>query len=183
MPCSRNWREQVVPVRWPPSSHDYSGFADPRQRPEGLARLRRSRGTVLPLRSTASAGDCTTALRGTRRRSSLLLRWSGIRCLCARRWPRRDAAGAAYWAAKGRWDECVSVGAAAVEPLITALADGRGFVRRGAAKALAALYHGGGLDERARQSILARSAMLSQPHTDSVDDCDNHQDLGIGVAL
>ena len=94
--------------------------------------------------------------------------------------PGRDTAGAAYWAAKGRWDECVSVGAAAVEPLITALARQRGFARRGAAKALAALYHGGGLDERARQAILAQSAILSHPHMDGCV-CNDHHDSWSGA--
>lgn len=35
--------------------------------------------------------------------------------------PSQDENAAWYWIAKGRWDECISVGAAAVKPLITAL--------------------------------------------------------------
>ena len=38
--------------------------------------------------------------------------------------PDSGAAGAAYWAAKSRWDMCVKIGAPAVEALITALETG-----------------------------------------------------------
>ncbi|MFQ5520302.1 MAG: HEAT repeat domain-containing protein, partial [Candidatus Methylomirabilia bacterium] len=50
--------------------------------------------------------------------------------------PDRSEAGARYWMAKGQWDECVAMGAPAVEPLITMLgAEDRG-VRKAAAEVL-----------------------------------------------
>ena len=49
--------------------------------------------------------------------------------------PDRGAAGAAYWAARGNWDRCVSIGVPAVDPLIKALNDG-GAVRAAAAAAI-----------------------------------------------
>jgi HEAT repeat protein len=50
--------------------------------------------------------------------------------------PDRGAVGAAYWIARGMWDECVKIGAPAVEPLITALEKG-GWASMGAIAALA----------------------------------------------
>jgi HEAT repeat protein len=38
--------------------------------------------------------------------------------------PDRKEAGAAYWAARGKWDRCVDIGVPAVEPLVAALRDG-----------------------------------------------------------
>jgi HEAT repeat protein len=38
--------------------------------------------------------------------------------------PDKDEAGASYWIARGKWDECVSIGTPAVEPLIRALKGG-----------------------------------------------------------
>ncbi len=35
--------------------------------------------------------------------------------------PERDEAGAAYWLAKSRWDQCVQVGAPAIKPLVAML--------------------------------------------------------------
>ncbi len=54
--------------------------------------------------------------------------------------PDRGAAGAAYWAAKGNWDRCVSIGVPAVDPLIRALNDG-GAVRAAAAAAIVRNRH------------------------------------------
>ena len=53
--------------------------------------------------------------------------------------PDYDEAGAAYWVAKGEWDECMYIGAPAVPPLIAALKGGDRDVRRHATKALGQL--------------------------------------------
>jgi HEAT repeat protein len=59
--------------------------------------------------------------------------------------PGRDEYGAAYWAAKCRWDQCLAVGLPAVKPLIQAIlgvarpGEQRDEERRAAAMALAAL--------------------------------------------
>ena len=50
--------------------------------------------------------------------------------------PGQDESGPAYWIAKGEWDECIKIGAPAVEPLIAALKDSDSDVRRAAAETL-----------------------------------------------
>jgi HEAT repeat protein len=50
--------------------------------------------------------------------------------------PDKGEAGALYLIARGKWDECVKIGAPAVEPLIAALKDGNSDVRKAAAEAL-----------------------------------------------
>jgi len=50
------------------------------------------------------------------------LRKSAARILERLNWvPDKNANGAAYWIAKGKWDRCIRIGAPAVEPLIEAL--------------------------------------------------------------
>ncbi len=51
--------------------------------------------------------------------------------------PKVDDRWAPYWAVTGRWDECVEIGAAAVEPLVAMLESKFPAVRLGAAQALA----------------------------------------------
>ena len=53
--------------------------------------------------------------------------------------PDRGASGAAYWAAKGKWEECVEIGAPAVRPLTAALKSKDANVRKAAAEALGRL--------------------------------------------
>jgi HEAT repeat protein len=53
--------------------------------------------------------------------------------------PDRGTPGAAYWAAKGQWDECVEIGAPAVRPLTAALKCKDANVREAAAEALGRL--------------------------------------------
>jgi HEAT repeat protein len=50
--------------------------------------------------------------------------------------PDKNEVGAAYWIIKGRWDQCVEIGAPAVEPLMAALQDNWEVVRKAAAEAL-----------------------------------------------
>ena len=50
--------------------------------------------------------------------------------------PDRSQAGAAYWVEMRQWDQCVAIGAPAVEPLITALKDERAGCCQAAAEAL-----------------------------------------------
>ena len=49
--------------------------------------------------------------------------------------PDHGEAGAAYWATKGRWGECVKIGAPAVQPLVASLEDRAKATRLGAANA------------------------------------------------
>ena len=50
--------------------------------------------------------------------------------------PDRSEVGAAYWAAKGEWNDCVKIGALAVKPLVAALKGKDANVRQAAAGAL-----------------------------------------------
>ncbi len=53
--------------------------------------------------------------------------------------PDRNEAWATYWIAEPQWDQCVAIGAPAVEPLIATLKDSDEDVRKNAAKALGRL--------------------------------------------
>jgi HEAT repeat protein len=106
--------------------------------------------------------------------------------------PDRGPAGAAYRLARGSWDECVALGASAVEPLIFALCDEEWEVRRSAAGALLKLYTSGALTAADKQRILAQRSTIATPHADSSQhddsgsssDCHSdethHDDTGIG---
>jgi HEAT repeat protein len=67
--------------------------------------------------------------------------------------PGRTEAGAAYWAARHRWDRCVEIGASAVEPLIRALPSAHTSVRPDIATALGAIG-----DRRAVSALIAAMA-------------------------
>jgi HEAT repeat protein len=64
--------------------------------------------------------------------------------------PEKGEAEALYLIAQGKWDECVKIGAPAVEPLIAALKDGDSGVREAVAKALGAIG-----DARAVEPLIA----------------------------
>ncbi len=64
--------------------------------------------------------------------------------------PDQGQAGAQYWILRQEWDKCAAIGAPAVEPLIAALKDRVGEVRRDAAKALGQLG-----DTRAVEPLVA----------------------------
>ena len=64
--------------------------------------------------------------------------------------PDKGEAGALYLIARGKWDECVKIGAPAVEPLIAALKDGNSDVRKAAAGALGVIG-----DARAVRPLIA----------------------------
>ncbi len=50
--------------------------------------------------------------------------------------PEKSATGAAYWIAKKAWDNCISIGVHAVDPLLATLKDDESDVREAAAKSL-----------------------------------------------
>ena len=93
--------------------------------------------------------------------------------------PGKDEAGAAYWIAKQNREECVRIGAPAIEPLIAALKDEDWDVRWAAAEALVSLYRAGQLDETDKRVILAHRQEIARPHYDSMNDCLGlHTDYG-----
>jgi HEAT repeat protein len=59
--------------------------------------------------------------------------------------PDRGQAGAAYWAAKQQWDECIATGTPAVEPLTVALKDKDADVRWAASEALGKIWDARGV--------------------------------------
>jgi len=112
--------------------------------------------------------------------------------------PGKDETGAAYWIGKRNWEECVRIGAPAVEPLIAALKeegmresaamalgkigdahavepliavlkDNHAVVRRNVAEALVSLYRVGQLDETDKKLILAHRPEIRKPHLDAND--------------
>jgi len=58
--------------------------------------------------------------------------------------PNGDELWVAYWIGRGQWDQCVEIGAPAIEPLIASLSDWDASIRRSAATALGQI--GSGLD-------------------------------------
>jgi HEAT repeat protein len=107
--------------------------------------------------------------------------------------PDRGPAGAAYRLAQGRWDECVALGAPALEPLIFALSDEEWQVRRSAATALLSLCAAGTLAAADKQRILAQRTAITAGHVDGSQHTDSgassdchtdeahHEDHGIGL--
>jgi HEAT repeat protein len=108
-------------------------------------------------------------------------RWAAAEALGKIGWkPDKSEAGAHYLIAQRKWDECVKIGAPAVEPLIAALKDRGSGVRKAAAEALVRLCREGGLGAAQRQLILGQRNAISEPHCDSFT-CNFHADGGIGV--
>lgn len=64
--------------------------------------------------------------------------------------PDRGTSGAAYWVAKGKWDECVEIGAPAVRPLTAVLRDENWKARKAAVNSLGQI---GGI--QATKSLIA----------------------------
>ena len=110
---------------------------------------------------------------------------------------RRDAEYAVARICGGATD--VATCARAVDCLVSALGHRPWELRQEAARALSRLYREGGLDEAARQRILAHAQQMSKAHADSQKHSDNrnrpdtcvefehsdmvHSDEGIGVEL
>jgi HEAT repeat protein len=88
--------------------------------------------------------------------------------------PGPDEVGAAYWVARGEWNNCLESGAAAVEPLIVALFHGPLSARRAKAELLVLLYQSDLLDEAGKALILAQKRAITSIHTDQ-----SHHDEGV----
>jgi HEAT repeat protein len=72
--------------------------------------------------------------------SAATVRQAAVSALESMGWrPGKDEGAACYWAAKGRWDKCGEIGAAAVGPLVTVLKEGDRASRDGAQGALIAI--------------------------------------------
>ncbi|MBI5653945.1 MAG: HEAT repeat domain-containing protein [Chloroflexi bacterium] len=91
--------------------------------------------------------------------------------------PDKSEAGAYYWIALGNWNNCVIIGASAIEPLITTLDDPNWDIRASAARALVSIYRKAALSEEDRLRILSKRDEIISPrkeHDDSGDnDCGN----------
>ena len=83
--------------------------------------------------------------------------------------PDKSSAAAKYWVDKGRWDKCVKIGSAAVEPLCAALQDGEHGVNIDAAEALGKIG-----DPHALPPLVARVKHLA----DLIDRKKNPPDIG-----
>ena len=97
--------------------------------------------------------------------------------------PDAGVEGAAYWAARGRWFECIEMGAPAIEPLIAALRDESRYVRKTVAEGLVAIYQSGSLGPEERARLLAQRGIITASHQDEKVGCwiTVHEDEGIGV--
>lgn len=109
-------------------------------------------------------------------------------------WQPAGEWGARYYIALGQWENCASLGGAAVEILIKALSHPYMSARQGAAKVLVSIYHDAGLEPKYKQMILAQRGTITyrssqSRHEDSSwsSDCGGHNDSqvhtdqGIGV--
>jgi HEAT repeat protein len=105
--------------------------------------------------------------------------------------PDNSEAGAEYWAVRGEWDECVKIGAPALEILIAAIESEAWGVRMAAAAAIVAIYQSGRLDEHQKARLLAQRGAITRAHADQrksftpSSDCTDHSDVhtdeGIGL--
>jgi HEAT repeat protein len=92
--------------------------------------------------------------------------------------PSRDETGAAYWAARQNWEECVKIGPAAIGALVTLLRGQHMGLGRAAAESLIRLYMSGQLDETHKKVILAHRQEIARPHNDNWSiDGDQHADI------
>jgi HEAT repeat protein len=101
--------------------------------------------------------------------------------------PDNNVSGAAYWIQKRKWEQCVAIGAPAVESLITAL-DETGSIRKFAAQSLVKIYSTVQLDTFTKNEILQKREIINTPHNDHTNHSDacncnhyDHVDFGIGV--
>lgn len=123
-----------------------------------------------PLRVAASNGSSTAS----REMNAL------IKNLQLRNWePDKDEQGAWYWITTGKWEECIPLGAASIDPLIAMLKSSEWKVQQSASRTLVAIHAKGSLDEKVRQKILDQRAVITQPHADSHED--SHADNYNGV--
>lgn len=106
--------------------------------------------------------------------------------------PRANEMGATYWAAKGKWEKCVEIGAPALPVLLSALEQRKDQrTRRKIAQALVKLYTTKGkLDYWDKRKIVDKKGLFTS-HTDCHTDLDawcfgthhkdRHTDQGLGV--
>jgi HEAT repeat protein len=86
--------------------------------------------------------------------------------------PEKDENGAWYWAARGHWDQCIDIGAPAIQPLISCLRQYDQDSARMAARTLVSMYHAGSLDEAQKNLILAWRGFMTS-HTDKAGGSSN----------
>jgi HEAT repeat protein len=108
--------------------------------------------------------------------------------------PGQDEGAAWYWVAKEKWEQCVALGAASVEALLSTLTvwwmkdESLRSVRKAAAEALIVLYQSGKIPQQLKERIYQARSTIIQPHDDETWACSfydysewHHRDVGIGV--